>query len=196
VRLILASNNEGKIKEFSQILNEIGIEVVSLKQIGLDVEVIEDKETFIENAIKKATEVCGICGQPVLADDSGLAVDYLNGAPGVYSARYSCPEPTPEKNRIKLLEELKDVPYEQRTARFVCMLALVFPDGRFVTSRGECEGIITEEQIGESGFGFDPLFYYPPFNKTFAELNADEKNEVSHRGQAIRNLRDELKKMI
>ena len=196
MRLILASNNEGKIKEFSQILSEIGIEVVSLKQIGLDVEVIEDKETFIENAIKKATEVCKICGQPVLADDSGLAVDYLNGAPGVYSARYSCPEPTPEKNRIKLLEELKDVPYEQRTARFICMLALVFPDGRLMTSRGECEGLITEEQIGESGFGFDPLFYYPPLDKTFAELNPYEKNEVSHRGQAIKNLRDELKKMI
>ena len=195
MRLILASNNEGKIKEFSQILGEIDIEVVPLKQMGFDIEVVEDKETFIENAIKKATEICEICHEPVLADDSGLAVDYLKGAPGVYSARYSDPDASPEKNRIKLLEKLKGVPYEQRTARFICTLALAFPDGRLMTSHGECEGIITKEQRGESGFGYDPLFYYLPFNKTFAELTPDEKNEVSHRGRAIRNLRDELRKM-
>lgn len=196
MELILASNNKGKIAEFERILGEIGVKVLSLEQIGLDIEVVEDKDTFIENAIKKATEICDICNKPVLADDSGLEVDYLGGAPGVYSARFSAPNPTTQKNNQKLLEMLKGVPKEKRTARFVCTLALAFPDGRLITTRGECEGIILEELQGEEGFGFDPLFFYPPFNKSFAQLDKDVKNSVSHRGIAIRNLRDEIEKII
>lgn len=196
MKLILASNNEGKIREFSQILGEIGIEVVSLKQMGLDIDVVEDKETFIENAIKKATEICAICNEPVIADDSGLAVDYLDGAPGVYSARFSAPNPTTEKNIQKLLRMLEGVSYDKRTARFICTLALAFPDGRLITTSGESEGYIIEELRGDSGFGFDPIFFSPELNMTFAQAPADVKNEVSHRGRAIRNLRDELKSIL
>lgn len=196
MRLVIASNNQDKINEYSQMFKSLGIEIVSLKGLGLDIEVEEDGETFEENAIKKAKEICKICGEVSLADDSGLCVDSLNGAPGVYSARYSGENASYSNNNKKLLEELKGVPKEERTAHFVCVIAVVFPDGRTILSRGETEGLILEELQGEGGFGYDPIFYYPPFNKTFAEVSKEEKNSVSHRGRALEKLKEELKQIL
>lgn len=196
MRIITATRNQGKIKELSNILGDIGIDIVSLEQLGIDKEVVEDGETFEDNAIKKALEICELCDEPVLADDSGLEVDYLDGQPGVYSARFSGEDATPAKNNEKLLKLLKDVPKEKRTARFVCVTAVAFPNGRIITSRGECEGIIIDELKGEGGFGYDPLFYYPQLNKTFAQLSKEEKNKVSHRGRALEKLKEELKKVL
>lgn len=196
MRLLVATNNQGKLNEYSQILSSIEIEVASLKQQGLDIEVVEDGETFEENAVKKAVLVCKASGEVSLADDSGLEVDYLNGRPGVYSARFSDPDATPQKNNQLLLDLLKDIPKKKRTARFVCVIAVAFPDGKVITSRGECEGVILDEMRGDEGFGYDPLFYYPPLNKTFAQLGKDEKNKVSHRGKAMEKMMKKLKELV
>lgn len=191
MRFVLATNNQHKLIEMTKILGEIGIEIVTMKQLGIDVDVVEDGVTFEENAIKKAKEICEICGEPSIADDSGLEVDYLGGAPGVYSARFAGDHDT-QKNNEKLLRLLDGIPEQDRTARFVCVIAVAYPDGKVVTSRGECEGIILNELTGENGFGFDPLFYYPPYDKTFAQLSENEKNEVSHRGRALQKLKEIL----
>ena len=197
-RIIFATGNENKMKEIRMILADCGYEILSQKEAGIDIDVVEDGLTFEENAIIKAT---AISKQPqaegcvVLADDSGLEVDYLNKEPGIYSARYEGVDtPYSIKNQI-IMDRLNGVPDEKRTARFVCAIAAAFPDGRVETRRGTIEGRIGYEQAGENGFGYDPLFFYPELNKTFAELSAEEKNEVSHRANAVKKLKEYLEKL-
>lgn len=198
-RLIIASNNNKKIKELKSIVEQLGWDVKSLADENIDIEVEEDGLTFEENAEKKAREIYefllnrGENNFAVLADDSGLEVDYLNGAPGVYSARYTGEHGNDSKNNEKLLQELKNAKGEERKGRFVCAIALVNIDGKTNVVRGVAEGIILEELSGEGGFGYDPLFYYEPAKKTFAELNANEKNKISHRANAIKKIEEYLK---
>ncbi len=201
-KLILASNNAKKIKEIKEILKGLPIEVKSLKDEGIDIDVVEDGKTFEENAKKKAKEIYefllakGKKDFIVLADDSGLEVDYLNGEPGIYSARYSGEHGNDDKNNEKLLENLKGVPKEKRGAQFVCQLSLFTDKGEYQAVTGEVKGFIIEELHGTGGFGYDPLFFYEPLNKTFGELGADEKNKISHRGVALNKLKEILVKLI
>ncbi|AGX41440.1 XTP/dITP diphosphatase [Clostridium saccharobutylicum] len=197
-KLILASNNKKKISEMKEILKEMPIEVKSLADEDIDIEVVEDGETFEENAKKKSREIYefllkrGDENFIVLSDDSGLSVDYLDGAPGVYSARYAGQHGDDARNNKKLLVELSGIPKEKRGAKFTCQLAMFTDQGKYYAVKGEVKGYIIEELHGEGGFGYDPLFFYEPLNKTFGELTAQEKNEVSHRGVALK----ELKKII
>lgn len=184
--LILASGNQGKIAEFQSLLEGLDIQVCSMKDYPEIGEIVEDGETFTENAIKKAHAVCDATGKPALADDSGLMVDYLHGAPGIYSARFAGSEKDDVANNAKLLELMKDVPDEQRGAKFVCAIALVLPDGRSFTVEGSCHGVLLHTLRGNGGFGYDPLFYIESIGKTFAELSMEEKNAISHRGMANR----------
>jgi XTP/dITP diphosphohydrolase len=189
-KLIFATGNENKMKEIRMILADCGYEILSMKEVGIDVDIVEDGKTFEENATIKATAISKLAGCLVLADDSGLEVDAMDKAPGIYSARWEG-EDTPYsiKNR-KIIDNLKDVPEEKRTARFVCAIAAAFPDGRVVTRRGTIEGLIAHEPAGENGFGYDPIFYVPEFGKTTAELSPEEKNKVSHRGKALEMIRE------
>lgn len=197
-RIILASNNLKKIKEIKEILKGYPYEIYSLKDMDIDIDVEEDGLTFEDNAKKKATEIHqyllrkGESNFIVLADDSGLEVDCLNGEPGVYSARYAGEHGNDHKNNIKLLQEMKDFKGDKRSARFVCVIAVVFEDGNVKTVRGEVEGYIIEEIKTEGGFGYDPLFFYKGFNKTFGEATPEEKNAISHRGNALKKLKDIL----
>ena len=197
-RIILASNNLKKIKEMKEILKGYPYEIYSLKDMSIDIDVEEDGLTFEDNAKKKATEIYeyllnkGESNFIVLSDDSGLEVDCLNGAPGVYSARYAGEHGNDYKNNIKLLQEMKDFKDDERSARFVCVIAVVFEDGSVKTVRGEVEGTIIEELNTEDGFGYDPLFFYKGFNKTFGEATPEEKNAISHRGNALKKLKDIL----
>ena len=201
-KLILASNNAKKVKEIKEILEGLPIEVKSLKDEGIDIDVVEDGKTFEENAKKKAKEIYefllskGKKDFIVLADDSGLEVDYLNGEPGIYSARYSGEHGNDDKNNEKLLENLEGVSKEKRGAQFVCQLSLFTDKGEYYTVRGEVRGFIIESIQGKGGFGYDPLFFYEPFNKTFGELEAEEKNKISHRGIARIKLKDTLIDLI
>lgn len=185
---LLASNNPGKLREFREIFSEDRI--VSLQELSLDIEVEEDGQTFEENALKKAREVAKISGMTSISDDSGLCVDALGGAPGVYSARYAGEHASDQERIQKLLQELKGETC--RTARFVSVVALCTPQGETVTARGECEGEILTEPKGQGGFGYDPVFYVKEFKKTFGQLTGEEKNSVSHRGRAIRVLKEKL----
>ena len=197
-KIILASNNSKKIKEIKEILKGCPYEVYSLKDMAIDIEVEEDGLTFEENAKKKAMEIHqyllnkGESNFIVLSDDSGLEVDCLNGAPGVYSARYAGEHGNDHNNNIKLLEEMKAFKGDERSARFVCVIAVVFEDGNVKTVRGEVEGYIIEEIKTEGGFGYDPLFFYKGFNKTFGEVTPEEKNAISHRGNALKKLKEIL----
>lgn len=187
--IVAASKNKHKIEEIEAITKKYGMEVVARDEAGVpDVEIEEDGTTFEENSLKKAKGILELCGKPTIADDSGLMVDYLGGAPGVYSARFAGEDATDAKNNEKLLRMLKDVTRRERTAKFVSVITLAFPDGEVLVARGECHGIIIEEEIGENGFGYDPLFVPDGFNKTFAQLTAEEKNEISHRANALREL--------
>ena len=191
-RIIFATGNEGKMKEIREILGDLGYEILSMKEAGVDVDIVEDGETFEENAIIKATTVMKATGAIVLADDSGLEVDYLNKEPGVMSARYMGENTSYRiKNQI-LIDRLDGVPDEKRTARFVCVIAAAFPDGRVETRRGTIEGRIAYEPAGENGFGYDPIFYYPEKKMTTAQLSPEEKNKVSHRGKALRLIKEVL----
>ncbi len=193
VEFVLASRNQKKIKELRTILLSFGIDVKlrSLEDIGFTDEIDEDGNTFEENAVIKASCPAKL-GYIGIADDSGLCVDALGGAPGIYSARYSGGDDN--DNNKKVLSELQGVPYEQRTARYVCAMACVFPDGDKIVCTGTVEGKILEEERGDGGFGYDPMFYYEPYGVTFGELEAERKNEVSHRYNAIKKLADELKR--
>ncbi|CAM2743763.1 XTP/dITP diphosphatase [Hathewaya histolytica] len=195
-KVIVASNNEHKIKEIKNILSNIGIEVVSLKEEGIDIDVEETGTTFMENSYLKAKTIFDLNKEAcVLADDSGLSVDYLNGEPGVYSARYAGEHGNDKKNNEKLLDKLKGVPREKRKAKFICSMALVLDDNKVIKVQGEVNGEILEEQKGTEGFGYDPLFYVDRFQKTYAEMTEDEKNSISHRGKALELLREELLKL-
>lgn len=191
-RLVFATSNEGKMKEIRMILGDLDYEILSMKEAGIDVDIVEDGKTFEENAIIKATEISKIANCVVLADDSGLEVDAMDKMPGIYSARY-LGEDTPYsvKNQT-IIDNLAGLPDEKRTARFVCAIAAVFPDGRVVTKRGTIEGIIGYEERGENGFGYDPIFFVPEYGKTTAELSPEEKNKISHRGKALEMIKEEL----
>lgn len=201
-KLILASNNKKKVKEIKEILKDLPIEVRSLQDENIDIEVVEDGNTFEENAKKKAKEIYEFLLEKgennfiVLSDDSGIAVDYLNGEPGIYSARYAGSHGDDAKNNEKLLMKLKGVKKEDRTAKFVCQLALFTDTGKYYKVTGEVKGYIIEELHGEGGFGYDPLFFYPPLNKTFGESSSEEKNKISHRGVALKELKNIIIKLI
>ena len=201
-KLILASNNKKKIKELKEILSDIPVEIRSLKDENIDIDVIEDGVTFEENAKKKAKEIYEFLKNKnekefiVLSDDSGLEVDYLNGDPGVYSARYAGEHGNDVKNNEKLLKNLNGVPKEKRGAKFVCQISMFDDCGKYYTVRGDVNGYILEELVGDGGFGYDPLFFYEPFKKTFAELTSEEKNEISHRGVALKKLKKVISKIV
>lgn len=190
MKLIIASNNAHKLKEIKAILGDKFEEIVSMKESGIDHETIEDGHTFMENAIKKAREIVEISGCCAIADDSGICVDALDGAPGIYSARFSGEHGNDEANNALLLEKLKGNP--NRSAHYTCAMALVYPDGRTVCAEGIFEGVIAETPAGEGGFGYDPLFYLPEYGMTVAQLDADVKNRISHRAKALEEL---LKKL-
>lgn len=188
-KLIFATGNEGKMKEIREILGELDYEILSMKEAGVDVDIVEDGTTFEENAIIKAKTVMEATGSIVLADDSGLEIDYLDKAPGIYSARFAGEDTSYDiKNRI-LLDRLEGVPDEERRARFVCAVAAVFPDGTVKVVRETIEGQIAHEIVGENGFGYDPIFYVPEYGCTTAEMTPELKNELSHRGKALRAMK-------
>lgn len=185
-KIILASNNKGKIREIREILSPLGFDVISMKEAGIDMEIEENGSTFEENAAIKARAIYKISGSAVIADDSGLAVDYLNGAPGVYSHRYAGENASDYDRNMKLLSELSKADEEKRTAAFVCAMCYIDENGREQIVRGECRGRIGYEMKGENGFGYDPLFMYG--DSSFAEISADEKNKISHRANALKLL--------
>lgn len=195
MKFVLASNNKKKIAELKAILSSLlpGCEVLSLKDIGYTAEIEENGQTFEENSLIKA-RVPASLGHIGVADDSGLCVDALDGAPGVYSARYS--GGGDQANIDKLLSELENVPDEKRGAKFVCVISAVFPDGKTVTARGEAHGVILRQRRGEDGFGYDPVFYSTDLQKTFAEAEGEEKNKVSHRGRALAAFCEKLKGIL
>lgn len=195
-KIIFATGNEGKMKEIRLILEDLGVEILSLKDTGIAFDIEENGETFEENAVIKAKAVMQATGALVLADDSGLEIDYLNGEPGVYSARYLGEDTSYRIKNQNLIERLGGVPDEKRTARFVCVIAAAFPDGRVLTARGTIEGMIGYEERGEGGFGYDPIFWLPECGCSTAELTMEKKNELSHRGKALRAMKEEIKKAL
>lgn len=192
-KIIFATGNEGKMKEIREILADLDAEVLSLKDAGIKADIVEDGKTFEENAQIKAKAICEMTGEIALADDSGLEIDYLNKEPGIYSARYMGEDTSYRIKNANLIQRLAGVPDEQRTARFVCAIAAAFPDGTVKTVRGTIEGRIGYEEKGENGFGYDPIFYLPEYGCTSAELTMEEKNKISHRGNALRAIKDELR---
>lgn len=194
MKIIAATKNKGKIKEISNILGKLGFEVESQQDAGYDVDVLETGDTFEKNALIKARAIAMLCDEPVLADDSGLCIDALDGKPGVYSARYAGEDATDADKVNKILGELKSK--KDRTARFVASVAFIFPNGKEITASGEVKGYITAEPLGENGFGYDPIFYSDELKKTFAQASDEEKNSVSHRGRALMALSEKLKDYI
>ena len=193
-RIVFATGNAGKIKEIRSIMEDTGLEVVSMKDAGIKVDIEENGKSYEENALIKARAVAAFTGDIVMADDSGLEIDALNKEPGIYSARYLGEDTPYSVKNANLIERLDGVPDEERTARFVCAIATVLPDGRELTTRATIEGRIGYEEKGANGFGYDPIFYVPQFGKTTAELTEEEKNQVSHRGKALRLMKEELRK--
>lgn len=194
--IIIATKNKGKVKDFELLFNKYDITVKSLLDLSTDIEDIEETgTTFEENAAIKAETICQMLNIPVIADDSGIEIDALNGAPGVYSARYAGTDKDDEANNQKVLAQLKDIPSSNRTARFVCVLAIAVPTKATVFKRGECEGTIGLEPLGENGFGYDPLFYPLGYDKTMAQMTPEEKNKISHRKKALVQLEDWLQKL-
>lgn len=202
IKLIIASNNEHKVREIKKILNDLPLTIMSLKDAGINIDIDEDGSTFKENALKKAKEIKdylvkkNIDNFMVMADDSGLEIDYLNGEPGVYSARYSGEHGDTVKNNAKVLQKLREVPKEKRTARFVCSIAILTSKGESIIEEESVIGRITEELSGVDGFGYDPIFYIDDIGKTFAEMSEKEKNAISHRGKALELLRARLGSII
>lgn len=198
-KIIFATGNEHKMIEIRAILSDLGVEILSQKEAGIKADVIEDGMTFEENAMIKATEIAKIAHEMpeyahavVLADDSGLEIDYLNKEPGIYSARYMGEDTSYHIKNANLIQRLEGIPDEKRTARFVCAIAAAFPDGRRKTVRAAMEGRIGYEEKGENGFGYDPIFYLPEYGCTSAELSMEEKNRISHRGKALCLIKEEL----
>lgn len=192
--LVLATGNEGKIVEIERMLSPFSVKIKSLKDFGPIPPVVEDGDSFEENAYKKAHFIAKVLGFPTLADDSGLMVDALQGAPGVHSARYAGENATDSKRNIKLLQAMESI--EDRRAVFACLIAIAVPHGPALIYEGRCEGLITHKPKGENGFGFDPIFYYPPLKMTFAQMSTEEKNRISHRGKALAEVRAEFQKII
>ena len=191
-RIIFATGNAGKMKEIREILSDMGMEILSMKEAGISVDIVEDGTTFEENAIIKAKAIAAETDAIVLADDSGLEIDYLNKEPGIYSARYMGEDtPYTVKNQA-LIDRLEGVAKEERTARFVCAIAAVLPNGEVLTTLGTIEGYIGTEPAGTNGFGYDPIFYVDEFGCSTAELSEQQKNEISHRGKALRAMKEKL----
>lgn len=195
-KIIFATGNEEKMKEIRMILGELGGEIQSMKEAGVEADIVEDGLSFEENAVIKAKAVMKLTGSLCLADDSGLEIDYLGGEPGIYSARYLGEDTSYRVKNQKLIDRLQGVPDEKRTARFVCAIAAALPDGRVLTTRGTIEGIIGYEERGDGGFGYDPIFYLPEYGCSTAELSPEKKNELSHRGKALRAMKEELEKVL
>lgn len=196
-RIVFATGNENKMKEIRMILADLGMEILSMKEAGICVDVVEDGNTFEENAMKKASEIAKLAKDCiVLADDSGLEIDYLNKEPGIYSARYAGVDTSYDVKNQMLLDRLDGVPDEKRTARFVCAVAAVYPDGTQDIVRETMEGRIGHEIAGGNGFGYDPIFYLPEYGCTSAELEPEKKNEISHRGKALRAMRAQMEAKI
>jgi XTP/dITP diphosphohydrolase len=197
LKLVVATNNRNKFFEINEKMAGIGgLELIPLSAFATAPEVREDRDTFEGNAGKKALEISAHTGLPALADDSGLAVDALGGRPGVFSARYGGPGKTDRERCLLLLDELNGIEDAKRSARFVCVIAIAFPDGEIHMARGECEGIIAHEPKGEMGFGYDPVFYLPGMHKTMAEIPMGEKNKISHRARALDGAREILKSIM
>jgi XTP/dITP diphosphohydrolase len=199
IELLVATTNPAKFAEVQAFLKELPLRIISLQSLTDPPEVIEDGQTFEENAFKKARTLAQFSSLPTLADDSGLEVDALNGAPGIYSSRYAGADGNDDHNNQKLLRELENIPENRRTARFVCALALCVPGTKGVsewTARETCEGRIARGLSGSQGFGYDPLFFYPPFGKTFGEIAREEKATVSHRGKALQKLAKDLPSLL
>ena len=196
-RIIFATGNEGKMKEVRMILGDMGLPVLSMKEAGIYADIEENGKTFQENAVIKATTVHNLSKDDlVLADDSGLEIDFLDGAPGVYSARYLGENTSYDIKNTAILDQLKDVPQEKRTARFVCAIAAVLPGGEVLTTNGAMEGIIGYEIAGGNGFGYDPIFFLPQYGCTSAQISPEQKNELSHRGKALRLMKERLKEKL
>lgn len=194
MRVVLASKNKHKLVEISKITEKFGFELVLQSELGVDIDVEETGTTFEENSLLKAEAVMKATGLPALADDSGIAVDALNGEPGIYSARYGFDESLDDWGRLLLLlKNTEHIPDGQRQAQFVCVISFVTPDGKVIQARGEIHGELTREPAGENGFGYDPIFYYPPLGKTTAELTPEEKNAVSHRANALKLFYEKMK---
>ncbi len=192
--LVLATTNNGKLEEFRLLLKGFNAEIKGLRDFGPIPAIEEDGESFEENALKKARFTARHLGLPALADDSGLIVKALGGKPGVWSARYSGEGASDRENNLKLLRDMEGV--KDREAFFMCVIAIAAPNGFSLVYQGSCDGVITRELTGNSGFGYDPLFYYPPLNKTFAEMTSEEKNHISHRGKAMEELRGDFEKVL
>jgi len=196
MKVVLASKNQHKLVEIDAILSKLGIELVLQSELGVDIDVEETGTTFEENSFLKAEAVMKATGLPALADDSGIAVDALNGEPGIYSARYGFDDTLDDAGRMYLLlKNTENVPDDKRQAQFVCVITLVWPDGTFVQARGDVHGLLTREPRGENGFGYDPIFYYPPAGMTTAELPSEEKNKISHRAVALNVMYEKLKEL-
>lgn len=191
MKILVGTNNLDKLREIQELIGG-KVELISMKEAGINCDIEETGETFLENAMLKANGILKVSGMPTLADDSGLTVDALSGAPGVYSARYAGVEHNDANNRAKLLRELEGVEYEKRTASFTTVAVLAFPDGKRIIAKGVVNGHITFKEIGNNGFGYDSLFYSDELGKTFAEATEEEKNTVSHRARAIKKLCEEL----
>ena len=195
-KLILATSNQGKMKEIREILKDLNVEVLSLKEAGIEADIVEDGKTFEENAMIKARAIRDLTGCMVLADDSGLEVDALNKEPGIYSARYMGEDTSYDIKNKNIIDRLNGLTGNERSARFVCVIAAAFPDGSEETRRGTIEGQIGFEIAGENGFGYDPIFYVPEFGCTTAELSSEDKNAISHRGKALRAMKEVIEQRI
>lgn len=193
MKIVLATHNKGKIREFKEAFSEIGVEAIPISEIKSLPEPEETGTTFEENALLKAHYYSKAIGLPVLSDDSGIIATALGDKPGVYSARYAGHHGDDKANNQKLIEDLKPFSEEERTGRYVCVVALSWPDGKSLTGKGTCEGVIRDFYQGTGGFGYDPLFYLPEFGKTMAELSLEDKNKISHRGRALKDLLAKLK---
>ena len=194
MKVVLASKNRHKLEEISKITEKFGMELILQSELGIDLDVEENGTTFEENSFIKAEAVMKATGLPALADDSGIAVDALNGEPGIYSARYGFDDTLDDWGRLQLLlKNTQHVPDGQRQAQFVCVITMVTPDGKVIQARGEIHGELTREPAGENGFGYDPIFYYPPLGMTTAQLPPEVKNEVSHRGNALKLFYEKMK---
>lgn len=195
-KIILASNNQNKVAEVKEILKDKNVDIISLKDAGIDIDVEENGTTFEENALIKARAVCRLTGSITMADDSGLEVDYLDKQPGVYSARFMGHDTSYDIKNKAIIDKLDGVEGDARSARFVAAIAVVFPDGRELVTRGTMEGLIAKEQAGDNGFGYDPIVYLPEYGMTSAQLSPEEKNKISHRGRALKKMAEELADII
>lgn len=196
IEILFATSNAGKAKEVQAMFSDLDVDVKTLREEGIDVAIEENGQTFAENALIKAKAIAGMTDKIVLADDSGLVVDYLNGEPGIYSARYMGEDTSYDIKNARILERMEGVPDDQRTARFVCAMAAIMPGGEVICTEGIMEGLIGYEMKGTNGFGYDPIFFLPEYGMTSSEISPEKKNEISHRGKALRKMQDELKKRI